>query len=45
MDLVSLYRLMSWLSPSFPIGGYTYSHGLEYAVDAALVHDGASLEH
>ena len=45
MDLVSLYRLMSWLSPSFPIGGYTYSHGLEYAVDAVLVHDGASLEH
>ena len=45
MDVLSLYRLMSSLSPSFPVGGYTYLHGLEYAVDAALVHDGASLEH
>lgn len=24
-----LYRLMQWLSPAFPIGGYSYSHGLE----------------
>ena len=25
----ALFRLMSWLSPSFPVGSYTYSHGLE----------------
>jgi len=34
-----LLRLMAWLSPSFPVGAYTYSHGLEYAVEAELVTD------
>ncbi|MCG8558442.1 MAG: urease accessory protein UreF [Hyphomicrobiales bacterium] len=33
----SLYRLMSWLSPSYPVGAYTYSHGLEYAVERGFV--------
>lgn len=33
----SLYRLMAWLSPSFPVGAFSYSHGLEYAVEAGLV--------
>ncbi len=40
-----LYRLTSWLSPSFPVGAYAYSHGLEYAVEAGLVSDAAGLEH
>lgn len=31
----SLLRLMAWLSPAFPVGGFSYSHGLERAV-----HDG-----
>jgi urease accessory protein len=31
-----LYRLMAWLSPAFPTGGFSYSHGLEYAVEAGL---------
>ena len=38
-----LLRLMAWLSPSFPVGGYTYSHGIEYAVEAGLVRDAGSL--
>ena len=29
-----LQRLLAWLSPAFPIGAYTYSHGLETAVEA-----------
>ena len=33
----ALYRLMTWLSPAFPVGGYTYSHGLETAIDEGLV--------
>jgi urease accessory protein len=33
----ALYRLMTWLSPSYPLGSFSYSHGLEYAVEAALV--------
>jgi urease accessory protein len=36
-------RLQSWLSPAFPIGSYSYSHGLEWAVEAGWVHDRASL--
>ena len=30
----ALYRLLTWMSPSYPVGAYTYSHGLEAAVDA-----------
>lgn len=41
----SLYRLMSWLSPSFPVGAYSYSHGIEYAFEAGDVTDPASLQH
>jgi urease accessory protein len=39
-----LYRLLAWLSPSFPTGAFSYSHGLEAAVAAGAVHDRASLE-
>ncbi len=43
MDSAALYRLMAWLSPSYPTGGFSYSHGLEYAVEDGLVSDRASL--
>lgn len=33
----ALYRLMTWLSPAYPVGGFSYSHGLEYAVEAQRV--------
>ena len=36
-DAAALYRLLAWLSPGYPIGAYTYSHGLEQAVEAGLV--------
>ncbi len=39
----ALYRLMTWLSPAFPVGGFTYSHGIEFAVEAELVTDRNSL--
>jgi len=39
----TLYRLMSWLSPGFPVGAFSYSHGIEFAVEAALVRDEESL--
>jgi urease accessory protein len=35
----ALIRLMSWLSPAFPVGAYTYSHGLETAVEDAAIRD------
>jgi urease accessory protein len=39
----ALYRLMTWLSPSYPVGAFSYSHGLEYAVERGLVRDAESL--
>lgn len=39
-----LYRLMTWLSPGYPVGAFSYSHGLEYAVEAGRVSDAAALE-
>jgi urease accessory protein len=36
--------LLVWLSPSFPVGSYAYSHGLEWAVEAGDVRDLSSLE-
>jgi urease accessory protein len=39
----SLYRLMTWLSPAYPVGAYSYSHGIEYAVEVELVRDRETL--
>lgn len=36
-------RLMAWLSPAFPVGGFSYSHGLERAVHDGLVGGRAEL--
>jgi urease accessory protein len=32
IDHLSMLRLMTWLSPAFPVGAFSYSHGLEFAV-------------
>ena len=40
----ALYRLLAWLSPAYPVGAYSYSHGLEWAVEAGLVRDRPGLE-
>lgn len=34
-----LVKLMTWLSPAFPVGAFTYSHGLEWAVEDGTVRD------
>src|SRR4051794_17376784 len=39
----ALYRLLAWLSPAYPVGGYSYSHGLEWAVESGLVRDRTGL--
>ena len=36
--------LASWFSPSFPIGSYNFSHGLEAAIDMNIIKDVMSLE-
>ena len=33
----TLYRLLTFLSPSFPIGAFTYSHGLEQVIEDGVV--------
>ena len=43
MTPAALYRLLAWLSPSYPIGAFSYSHGLETAIEAGLVRDRESL--
>ena len=35
--------LLTWLSPGFPVGGFAYSHGLEWSVEAGDVTGEASL--
>jgi len=37
-----LVRLLQLASPALPVGAYSYSQGLEAAVDAGIVHDAAS---
>jgi urease accessory protein len=39
----STYKLFAWLSPSMPVGAYSFSHGLEYAVEAGCVRSAAEL--
>ena len=38
-----LYRLLAWLSPAYPVGAFSYSHGIETAVEEGLLRDRASL--
>jgi urease accessory protein len=38
-----LYRLMTWLSPAFPVGAFSYSSGIEWAVEAGDIGDAVSL--
>src|SRR5260370_39510422 len=40
----ALYRLLAWLSPSFPTGAFSYSHGLEAATASGVIRDRASLQ-
>lgn len=42
-DPVALYRLMTWLSPSFPVGSFAFSSGIEWAVEAGDIRDAATL--
>jgi urease accessory protein len=40
----TLYRLLAWLSPAFPVGAFSYSSGIEWAVEAGDVKDAESLQ-
>jgi len=40
----SLYRLMTWLSPAYPVGAFSYSSGIEWAVESGDITDAATLK-
>ncbi len=40
----ALYRLLAWLSPAFPVGAFSYSSGIEWAVEANDVRDAETLK-
>jgi len=42
-EAAALYRLMTWLSPSFPVGAFSYSSGIEWAVEAGDIANAPSL--
>ena len=44
LDDAALYRLMAWLSPAYPIGAFSYSNGIEWAVEAGDVRDAVTLQ-
>jgi urease accessory protein len=44
LNEAALYRLMAWLSPAFPVGAFSYSSGIEWAVEAGDIRDAASLK-
>ncbi len=43
-DVPALYRLMSWLSPAYPVGAFSYSSGIEWAVEAGDITDAETLQ-
>jgi urease accessory protein len=43
LDYAALYRLMTWLSPAYPTGAFSYSGGIEWAVEAGDICDAATL--
>src|SRR3984957_7118437 len=42
-EAAALYRLMTWLSPAFPVGAFSYSSGIEWGGEAGDIVDAASL--
>ena len=40
----ALYRLMAWLSPAYPVGAFSYSSGIEWAVESGDIKDAGTLK-
>ena len=43
-DSGALYRLMAWLSPAYPVGAFSYSSGIEWAVEGGDIRDAETLK-
>ena len=44
LDDAALFRLMTWLSPAYPVGAFSYSSGIEWAVEAGDITDSTTLQ-
>jgi urease accessory protein len=44
LNAPALYRLLAWLSPAFPVGAFSYSSGIEWAVEAGDIKDAETLK-
>lgn len=42
-ETTAVQILTAWFSPAFPVGTYSYSHGLEWAIEQGSVADAAGL--
>lgn len=43
LGATALYRLMTWMSPAYPVGAFSWSGGLEWTVESGDVRDAATL--
>jgi len=43
-DVVALQRLLTWLSPAFPVGAFAWSQGLETAIADGRIKTGSDLK-
>lgn len=44
VEAAALYRLMAWLSPAYPVGAFSYSSGIEWAVERGDITNAATLQ-
>jgi urease accessory protein len=40
----TLFRLMAWLSPAYPVGAFSYSSGIEWAIEAGDITSAKTLQ-
>jgi urease accessory protein len=43
-EAAALYRLMAWLSPAYPVGAFSYSGGIEWAVESRDIDNAETLK-
>lgn len=44
MTPAALHKLVQWLSPAYPIGSFSYSHGLEWVISSGEIPDATALQ-
>lgn len=43
MTPAELHKLTQWFSPSYPVGAFSYSHGLEWAISVGVITNASNL--